>query len=164
MANPFKKGDKVRCILTGPGGKEYGVPGDEFIVAGTMGDSGFGWIPGRYAMTSTDRFVLVEEEKKMTELTPGKKYLLRNEAEPLVFIGKMTNDALVFEIESSIVTRNYYDVVKEYVEPKKGKVWLNIYAIGSAGYVYTSKNTADRNANIGRIACVEIDWVEGQGL
>lgn len=54
----------------------------------------------------------------------------------------------------------------EYVEPKKGMVWVNIYGNGS--WSFSTKGNADRDASrygIGpRIACVEVPWTEGQGL
>lgn len=45
---------------------------------------------------------------------------------------------------------------------KKSKVWLNIYK--DAYYEFNSKEEADRNAMYPRIACLEVEYYEGQGL
>lgn len=52
-----------------------------------------------------------------------------------------------------------------YVEKKKG--WVNIQpSIGSfhLGYIYPSRSIADSAASSGRVACIEIEYYEGQGL
>ena len=52
---------------------------------------------------------------------------------------------------------------EEYIEPRKGSFWINVYASGECGNCYKTK--ADANAVwVDRIACVEVSWVEGQGL
>lgn len=52
----------------------------------------------------------------------------------------------------------------EYKEPRKGTVWVNIYD-GMSG-LHSTRDSADRCAAVatGRLACVEVPWVEGQGL
>lgn len=59
---------------------------------------------------------------------------------------------------------------KEYKEPRKGTRWMNVYS-SEDGIIFTStwetREMADRNSyvvNHTRIACVEVPWVEGQGL
>lgn len=58
---------------------------------------------------------------------------------------------------------------KEYKEPRKGTRWMNVHS-GEDGNIFTStwetKEQADRNRYFSatRIACVEVPWVEGQGL
>lgn len=58
---------------------------------------------------------------------------------------------------------------KEYKEPLKGTRWMNVYS-GADGNIFTStretKEQADRNRYFSatRIACIEVPWVEGQGL
>lgn len=54
----------------------------------------------------------------------------------------------------------------KYVPLKTGKFWVNIYNEGR-GLLWDSKELADRNNNHNsgkRIACVEVNWTEGQGL
>jgi hypothetical protein len=54
-------------------------------------------------------------------------------------------------------------------EPRKkkrsGKVWVNFYAINSCQFFY-SRADADEQADTlpGRIACVPVEWTEGDGL
>ena len=57
---------------------------------------------------------------------------------------------------------------KEYKGPRKGTRWMNVYS-SPIGNIYTAthetKEQADRILqNEQRIACVEVPWVEGQGL
>lgn len=59
---------------------------------------------------------------------------------------------------------------KEYVEPKKGTVWVNIYKTGSTtdSRNFSCRQDADEQSNYlgvgNRLACVEVPWTEGQGL
>lgn len=53
-----------------------------------------------------------------------------------------------------------YDLVNV---PEKRKVWLNLYELGSA-FCYPSKDIADEQAGKDRIACVEVEYTEGEGL
>lgn len=54
----------------------------------------------------------------------------------------------------------------EYVEPKKGTVWLNVYENPSYGITqaHMTRELADRGASKNRLACVEVQWTEGDGL
>lgn len=58
---------------------------------------------------------------------------------------------------------------KEYKKPRKGTRWINIYSSAS-GNIFTStwetKEQANRHlySSATRIACIEVPWVEGQGL
>ena len=53
------------------------------------------------------------------------------------------------------------DLISEWVEPKKGSAWVNVYGEDSFG-VYRTKSKADSAPTNCRIACVRVDWVEGQ--
>lgn len=74
-----------------------------------------------------------------------------------------TGDTYSFPYESSA-----YEW-KEYKESRKGTRWMNVYS-SLIGNIYTAthetKEQADRILQNGkqRIACVEVPWVEGQGL
>jgi hypothetical protein len=68
-----------------------------------------------------------------------------------------------------------YDLVAEWVEPKRIKGWVNVYSAGHSespygnsprGGVYSTKEEANRSVLYGveRIACIEIDVLEGCGL
>ena len=54
------------------------------------------------------------------------------------------------------------EVLKEYTPKKSGKVWVNIYDKYMG--VHSTRERADKLAVPSRIACVEVSWVEGQGL
>ena len=47
--------------------------------------------------------------------------------------------------------------------PPKKKAWVNIYP-GGAGVAYDERASADGNCDCNRIACVEIEYHEGEGL
>ena len=47
-------------------------------------------------------------------------------------------------------------------EKKSGTVWVNVYETFSV--TYHNKNDAEKYKSQGRLACVEVPWVEGQGL
>lgn len=48
------------------------------------------------------------------------------------------------------------------IKPKI-KGWLNVYEINDA-YFYTTRKEADKKAVPGRIACIQIEFEEGEGL
>lgn len=51
---------------------------------------------------------------------------------------------------------------EEYKELKKGTIYLNIYE--NSVYPYYDKDTANKRARPKRLACVKVDWTEGEGL
>ena len=53
---------------------------------------------------------------------------------------------------------------KEYKEPQSGTVWINIYPPGQGSLAYKTRENADTSSLAARIACIEVPWVEGQGL
>lgn len=53
-------------------------------------------------------------------------------------------------------------MVLEY-PPEKHARWLNVYENGTSGF-YTTRETADRYATVGRTACIKVEYVEGEGL
>ena len=48
--------------------------------------------------------------------------------------------------------------------PVKQKRWINIYPESNSKSVYSTKDKADKLAVNLRIACIEVEFVEGQGL
>lgn len=52
------------------------------------------------------------------------------------------------------------------LEPKKMKKWVNIYSYGSSrtSAIWDSKEQADRCSSSNRIACIPIEFTEGEGL
>lgn len=67
---------------------------------------------------------------------------------------------------SWVIVPSAFHLWKEYKEPQKGVFWVNVYSAGSrSGAVgHLTRQEADNAANGNRIACVEVPWVEGQGL
>lgn len=62
-------------------------------------------------------------------------------------------------------TRDYRKNYVEYIEPKKGTVWVNVYDYGcGTPACHLTRGAADLYAGKNRLACVEVHWVEGQGL
>lgn len=49
-----------------------------------------------------------------------------------------------------------------FMAPVKQEQWLNVYS--TDGYHYPTKEEADRNARPSRIACIRIEYTEGEGL
>lgn len=73
------------------------------------------------------------------------------------------------------------DIIGAWVEPKRIKGWVNIYpkqlgvcgttydhesdsAFSFGSHHYANRDMADRYAGVNRIACIEIDVLEGAGL
>ena len=61
-----------------------------------------------------------------------------------------------------LTSDNASDLMEPWTEPEKGTVWVNIYDDGSV--VHTSRPDADEGSNSARLACVKVDWLEGEGL
>lgn len=56
-----------------------------------------------------------------------------------------------------------HDSDRYRIKPEKKKGWVNIYPDIASG-AYESKEKADRAASRSRIACIKIEYEEGQGL
>jgi len=50
---------------------------------------------------------------------------------------------------------------EEYVEPRKGEFWVNVYPTTK---FHSTKEIANLYAIGGRLACVRVSWTEGEGL
>ena len=48
--------------------------------------------------------------------------------------------------------------------PEKHKFWLNIYGDGTLCRRHQSREAANSGASMGRVACIEIEYTEGEGL
>ena len=51
--------------------------------------------------------------------------------------------------------------------PEKRTVWVNMYKSGGTSPQHPSKESADTNASLfdgGRIACIKVEFTEGEGL
>lgn len=118
---------------------------------------------------------------------PGKAYKMRcgaktfyvgdnpaDECSPCVFATEQS-DFIQCRIDGSYclsgpITPHKYDIIGEWSpEPKKVKGWINIYQpYKKCSVVYDSKKKADEYsneyANHVRIACIPIEFTEGEGL
>ncbi len=55
------------------------------------------------------------------------------------------------------------DLIEPYTELKRGTGYLNVYDNGcTATYAYKTKLEADQKAVGSRIACIRVEWTEGQ--
>jgi hypothetical protein len=76
-------------------------------------------------------------------------------------------DQSVYPAGESIIFKEQFRFYEEYVEPKKGTVWINIYENIAPSHPFASRQSADLSASAiswKRIACIEVPWTEGQGL
>ncbi len=76
-------------------------------------------------------------------------------------------DALDGEWTTPLGLHNLNSGVYDWrVKPEKKKFWLNIYSNGSKA-AYDSRESADERCGLSispRIACIEVEYEEGQGL
>lgn len=56
------------------------------------------------------------------------------------------------------------DLLTPWTEPRKGTFFVNVYPDGAGVSDFESKESADDSADTDRIACVRVDWTEGDGL
>lgn len=54
------------------------------------------------------------------------------------------------------------DLVSEWQELCTGTVWLNVYPCDAIAY--RDKDIADRCRGADLLACIKVDWTEGEGL
>lgn len=90
---------------------------------------------------------------------------LRNPAYPIV--------AAIYQLDQEVAftyakNGRYLDsVVKDEMDliniPEKHVRWLNVYPTG-LGRLYLSREEADRFSSPNRIACIRIEYEEGEGL
>lgn len=60
-----------------------------------------------------------------------------------------------------------YDLINRPAPKRHGEVWANIYSsrtTDEAVNVHTTRDEADRAAGRNRLACVRVEWTEGEGL
>lgn len=85
---------------------------------------------------------------------------------PYPLIGHMVGDDFpsTWTLDGRTVDscQSHYDLVEEWVEPRSGTVWVNINEVPIPHGVHKTKTNADVCAINERLACVRVDWVEGQ--
>lgn len=57
---------------------------------------------------------------------------------------------------------NKLDLIELYTEPKRGVTYVNIYDTGIISPYHSTRGMADDMVGKGRIACIRVEWVEGQ--
>lgn len=96
----------------------------------------------------------------------GKKYILKSGV--LYECTAVTTTGLPVMKHGSrefLCQSEYLHRYKEYIEKKKGTFWLNIYPDHcSKSDFHSSRERADQFAGSSRLACIEVNWEEGQGL
>lgn len=103
------------------------------------------------------------------ELIPGKSYKYRGDY-VYYFVGFNDKGQAVFCQGNNpfILDKDLFTNLVEYKEPKRGTVWLNIASTGTYGEAWASKTIADmhqyNSIGLERLACIEVPWVEGQGI
>ncbi len=87
----------------------------------------------------------------------------------VLFVGKKA--AFVrYEIPNGLemsITKNYWDDYVEFKKPRSGKRFVNIMENGDNppfSISWATRKAADETAGKTRIACIEVDWTEGEGL
>ena len=104
-----------------------------------------------------------------TKLEVGKKYVTNyGNGEPFIVVAVTEQWVIctrnngkrefIHPISNDFVVRSV-----EYKEPKRGTVWLNVYP-DCIVITHTTRDIADSRAGPNRIACIEVPWVEGQGI
>lgn len=98
----------------------------------------------------------------------GKKYRLEYSISECVEHTKAGNAVLKdSEGLEFIVQKEDFGSWTEVKEPKMGVFWVNVYPDKSVGIYFLSKREADLKTNwigMSRIACVEVNWTEGDGM
>jgi hypothetical protein len=108
------------------------------------------------------------------KLDPTKEYQYRNGEKPWKIIWDVPHHKFpIISIDKDGDAKgHYFDgssdcLVWDLIEVKKKiKGWVNVYKEGFVSDLYNSRETADHGASLinDRIACIEIEFEEGEGL
>lgn len=128
----------------------------------------------------------VKEKRMKHNYIPGKAYKMRN-GKKVFYIGENPNkpsNPLVFTFDDTVFgcaengrffisTEHEYDIIGEWPpEPKKYKGWMNVYppyqcrTLAIAHCIFETKEECDIQTGTkgNRIACIPIEFTEGEGL
>ncbi len=84
---------------------------------------------------------------------------------PLVVVSDKIDHAISLSNDGKVPPffgDNILDLIEPYTEPKRGVVYMNVYEDGGFGSTYLYKEEADAYSDCRRIACIRIEWTEGQ--
>lgn len=56
------------------------------------------------------------------------------------------------------------DIIEPWSELKTGTFWINIYKDDEQIYRHNTREIADKEASVNRLACIEVKWTEGDGI
>lgn len=119
------------------------------------------------------------EAGKSYKSRDGKKAFVGYEREDGMFVGHLVKSGVVLvwkpdgqQVHKVSVIEKWvpgFDLISEWKEPRKGEVWVNVYAESDGAmclFAHDSREEADGHADDDeRLACVgPIPWTEGQGL
>jgi hypothetical protein len=100
----------------------------------------------------------------------GKKYsyLESKKGVYLCTYAKIDGSKGILEYTTNGITDDYYSysphAYEEIKEPLKGTLWVNVYPDDIYSQTHLTRENADRQAMSNRVACIEVFWIEGQGL
>lgn len=106
----------------------------------------------------------------MTKFTVGSQWKTRNGTRAVVVKDMGDLGPLVWHEDTcEVLQYNKYgcyncDTDCDLIEPwpKSGELWVNIYP--NRAHNYETKKLADEYADSDRLACVRVEWTEGEGL
>lgn len=58
----------------------------------------------------------------------------------------------------------FYGAFEYRIKPEKRVAWVNIYVDSSLLYVCPTKEEADKQGGCARIACIRVEYEEGEGI
>lgn len=115
---------------------------------------------------------LIEEYKEnaMKEVDFSKPLRFVDNTDELKYIGIDSRGYYIVEIVpvNVLLHVNRYGHCEGWQEienvPEKLVRWVNIYHDGNGGAVHETREAADRRASHDRIACLRVEFTEGEGL
>ena len=89
--------------------------------------------------------------------------------EPYLKVLHYVNEFIIaHNIDGTVDESDKYDLIEPWKEHRKGEFWVNVYDDKHCGIVtipHETKHSADSaNYKKSRIACVKVEWTEGEGL
>lgn len=83
---------------------------------------------------------------------------------PLVVVSDKIDHAISLSNDGKVPPffgDNILDLIEPYIEPKRGVGYLNIYN-SLISRLHETRQEADRFADKERLACIRVEWTEGQ--
>jgi len=82
-----------------------------------------------------------------------------------VIVAWANGEEIQYEHKGSWIDINepdWYETVNYRIKPKRVKKegWVNVYKDDDYAIIHDTKESADKNEGIGRVACVRVEWEE----